>query len=73
MTEYEIDTNAGPIVRRRFASLAACRAFVERCIPLLRKRGYSCSWRESNGWQVIDVANSRGRVVHSAAFHRVAR
>lgn len=65
--EWEIDTNAGPILSYR-GTVQQTKQHVERCIGMLRQRGYSCSWRRSNDWYVIDVANSRGRVVHSAAF-----
>lgn len=73
MTTFEIDTNAGPIFTIERKTAADVRSYVERMIPLLRRRGYSCSWRRSNDWHVIDVANSKQRVVHSAAFIDVSK
>jgi hypothetical protein len=69
MSAWVIDTNAGPIVRFN-GSVAACRAHVERSIPLLQRRGYTCEWTRSNGWHVANVRNSRGRIVHACAFRR---
>lgn len=43
---------------------------MESSIPLLAKRGYTHRWTRRNGWFVIDIYNSRERLVHSAAFKR---
>lgn len=68
MTLYTIDTNAGPILERTFPGPAAVKRYMEQSIPLLSKRGYSCRWERSKRWHVVRVLNSKGRVVHSAAF-----
>ena len=62
-----IDTNAGPI-DRFVGTVDECKSYLERMIPLLRKRGYSCKWRTQDDWHIIDCFNSKGRPVHSAAF-----
>lgn len=68
MPMFFIDTNAGPVLRRTFRDADAVKAHMEERIPLLRKRGYTSSWRRNGKWHVIDIANSKGRPVHSAAF-----
>jgi hypothetical protein len=68
VTAYLWDTNAGPIVTRDEPTAKAMRSHVEAHVPLLRRRGYSSSWRRSGSWHVMDVANSKGRIVHSCAF-----
>lgn len=68
MTVYTWDTNAGPIIRVEARDAKAARRHVESGVPLLRRRGYSAAWRRSGRWHVLDVANSRGRVVHSCAI-----
>jgi hypothetical protein len=65
---YTIDTNAGPILERSFSTTKSVREYVERSIPLLRKRGYSCTWERKGRWHVVRVLNSKGREVHAAAF-----
>jgi hypothetical protein len=68
--QYIIDTNAGPILTRTMSDDGEVKRYVERCIPLLAKRGYSHTWSERGAWTVIDVYNSKGRHVHAAAFTR---
>lgn len=76
-----IDTNAGPILRRRFSSWRELRAYMQRSIPLLDRRGYSSSWEvrvhrhegHTLRWHVISVHNSKGRVVHRAAARELRR
>jgi hypothetical protein len=68
MRTYTIDTNAGPILQREFRTAADARTYVERSVPLLRKRGYTAEWARSGKWHVCNVLNSKGRQVHACAF-----
>lgn len=70
MATFTIDTNAGPIVTLQRRTPAEVRSYMESSIPLLAKRGYTHRWTRRNGWFVIDIYNSRERLVHSAAFKR---
>lgn len=67
---FTFDTNAGPIFTVDQASVPAMRRFVENGIPLLRKRGYTSNWTRSGDWHVVNCYNSKGRLVHAAAFKK---
>lgn len=70
MQTYTFDTNAGPIVTLRGKSLAAVKHIAESQIPLLRRRNYSSKWTRSGDWHVVNVFNSKQRLVHAAAIRR---
>lgn len=73
MTVYQFDTNAGPILRVEKPTAAHMRSYVERGVPLLRRRGYTHVWTRSGRWHVMTVSNSKGRRAHACAFRPLSK